>query len=108
MAVLTAQQVVTTGLEATFAAAAGGGDKFANTGRQIVEIVNGDASDTTLTIVTPGKYKGHAIADDTVTITAGERRHVGPFDPEIYNNASGQVDLAYSSVTSLTLAILQI
>ena len=108
MAVLAAQQILTTGLTATFASAAGGGDKFANTGRQIVEIVNGDSSSMTVTVVTPGTYKGKAIADDTITVGAGVRKHIGPFDPEIYNNSSGQVDLAYSGVTSLTVAILQI
>ena len=108
MATLTPQPVVRTGLEAAFSAAAGGGDVFPNTGREIVEIVNGGGSDITLTIVTPASYQGQALADDTVTVTAGERRHVGTFPPELYNNASGQVALAYSGVTSVTVAILRI
>lgn len=108
MATLTPQQVVRTGLEATYTAAAGGGDVFPNTGREIVDIVNGGGGDITLTIVTPGTYQGQALADDAVVVTAGERRHVGPFPPEMYNNSSGQVALAYSGVTSVTVAILKI
>lgn len=108
MATLTPQQVVRTGLEATFSAAAGGGDVFPNTGREIVEIVNGGGSDITLTVVTPGTYLGQALADDAIVVTAGERRHVGPFPPEMYNNASGQVALAYSGVTTVTVAILTV
>lgn len=108
MATLPLQQVSTTGLNANFSNAGAGGDVFTNTGRQIIEIVNGGGSDIVLTIVTPGTYKGKGIADDANTVPAGGRRHYGPFDPEIYNNASGQVALAYSAVTSVTVAILQI
>lgn len=106
MAVLAPQKIVRTGLEATYASAAAGGDLFPNSGREWVEIINGGGSDITLTVVTPGTYQGQALADDTITVTAGERRHVGPFPPEMYSNASGQVALAYSAVTSVTVAVL--
>ena len=106
MATLAVQSVVRAGLEATFAAAAGGGDEFVNTGSEWVEIVNGDASDMTLTIETPNSIDTDlAITDRTVVVTAGETRKVGPFPTATYNDANSKVQLTYSAVTSLTIGI---
>lgn len=108
MAELTVQNIAITGLEATFAAAAGGGDTFKNDGRTFFEVNNASGGDITLTFTTPGTVGGVAIADPTVVVTAGERRHVGPFDPSIFNNSSGLVAVSYSGVTTLTVAAIRL
>lgn len=108
MAELTVQNISITGLEATFASAAGGGDTFKNDGRTFFEVNNGSGGDITLTFTTPGTVQGVAIADPTVVVTAGERRHIGPFDPSIFNNSSGLVAVGYSGVTSLTVAAIRL
>lgn len=84
-------------------AAAGGGDSFANTGKEFVVIKNGSGSPITLTVATPGTVDGDlAIADRTATIGAGETRAVGPFPVSTYGET---VNLTYSGVTSLTVSI---
>ena len=110
MATLTAQSIVQTGLEATYASAAGGGDEFANNDgkKKIIHIKNGDASDMTLTIVTQNSVGGLAVADQTVVVTGTEERFVGPFNTGYFNDGDGNVQLTYSAVTSVTIAILDI
>lgn len=109
MAQLTVQNASTTGLEVTFAAAAAGGDKFQNDGHSIIEIINGGGGDITLTIAAnvDNPPPGTAETNATVTVTAGERRHV--WVPQAgYNDANGDVNLSYSGVSSVTIAIISL
>lgn len=108
MAELTVQNIVVTGLEATFASAAGGGDTFRNDGKTLLEVVNGSGADITVTITTPATAGGIAIDNPAIVVTAGERRHIGPFEPALFNNSSGLVAITYSGVTSLTIAALRL
>src|SRR5688572_8313386 len=108
MAELTVQTAVIAGLEATYAAAAGGGDTFKNDGRTIFHVKNASVGDITLTFTTPGLVGGVAIADPTVVVTAGEERIIGPFEPSIFNNSSGLVAVGYSGVTTLTVAAIKV
>lgn len=108
MAALTVQDVSRSGLEAAFVACSGGGDYFQNDGRCILEINNASVGDITVTIATQKTVDGKAVADDAVVITAGERRHIGPFPPGIYNDVNGRVQLTYSGVTTLTAAIIRV
>ena len=107
MATLSAQSVVRAGLEPVMASAAAGGDEFVNTGVEWLEIVNGDASDMTLTIATQATADGLTIADRTVVVTAAERRLVGPFPTGTYNDTNSKVQLTYSAVTSLTIGVFK-
>lgn len=108
MATLTVQAISRAGLEPTLQAAASGGDQFANTGREFVRIDNGGGSAVTVTVTTPQTVDGLAVADRTVSVPAGETRLVGPFPTANYNDASGRVQLAYSGVTSVTVAALHL
>jgi len=108
MAVLTVQTVSRSGLQPSLAAAAGGGDSFANTGNEFVYISNGGGGSITLTIVTQSTVDGQAVADRTVSVPAGESRFVGPFPTSHYNDANGRVQLTYSGVTSVTVAICKL
>lgn len=108
MAVLTVQQVVRAGLEPVFAAAAGGGDEFVNTGVEYLEVINGSGADITVTIVTPNTVDGLAVTDRAVVVTAGERRKIGPFPTSIYNNSNSKVNVTYSSATSVTVGLFKV
>lgn len=104
MAVLTAQAISRTGLEATYDSAAAGGDSFVNTGVEFIHIKNGSGGDITVTAATTVTVDSLAVADLAVVITAGEERMIGPFPCRWYGTSVG---LTYSGVTSLTLAVLQ-
>jgi hypothetical protein len=109
MAILTVQKIVPGGLEpAALAAAAGGGDSFQNTGNEFVEINNGDVSDKTVTVEAQQNCNFGVDSNDhnhAVVVTAGERRLIGPFPTDKYNDANGRVQLTYSAVTSVTVGV---
>ena len=107
MATLTVQDIITTGLSPSLSAAAGGGDEFANTGKEYLEIVNADVSAMTLTVVTQQTVAGLAVADRTVSVPAGEARKIGPFSKSLYNDSGEKVQLTYSAVTSLTVGVFK-
>lgn len=107
MALLTAEDISISGLEATYTAVAAS-DTFSNKGDIILHVVNADSSDNTVTIVTTKTVAGLAVADVTVTVTAGESRFIGPFEPGVFNNGSGIVTVQHSNTTSNTIALIRI
>lgn len=108
MATQTVQNVTRAGVNPTYASAAVGGDEFVNTGKELIHIKNGDSSNMTLTVATQGTVDGQAVADRTVVVPLGGETVLGPFPTSVYNDTNNKVQLTYSSVTSLTLGILNV
>ena len=102
------QDVVAGGLEATFTNATGDDQEFDNdTGqRTFIWVKNADGSDHDVTIITPGTIDGNAVADLTVTVTAGEERLIGPFPAGVYNQADNTVQIDYSATTGMSCAVI--
>jgi hypothetical protein len=104
MATLTVQATTAAGVTpAAAVSAAGGGDQFANNGKTMLEIVNGGVGSITATIASQNPCSQGATHNTTITIPAGETRRAGPFDPARYNDGSGNVQVTYSGVTSVTV-----
>lgn len=108
MATLTAQTISRAGLEPVLAAADVAGDDFVNTGLEFVEVVNGSGSDVTVTLDIQSTVDGQAVTDRTVTVTAGERRIIGPFPTGTYNDSEGKMNISYSAVTSVTVGVFKL
>lgn len=115
MAVLTVQNIVETGLAVSTTAAAVGGDKFDNPTdeRTYLQVTNGGGGSINVTITkqqstlnAPG-YGALALADRVVAVGAGATRLIGPFPAALYNDTNGQVNVAYSGVTSVTVAAIR-
>lgn len=114
MAAMTIQEIAKTGLEATYAAAnIGDTIKQASDRRTFLHVVNGAGAPITVTI--PAQRTGgrddqagaFTIGDLVTTVTNGESRFIGPF-PDAYVNASGNVTVNYSSVTTITAAAIHL
>ena len=106
---VTIQNIVRTGLEATYeAAVAGDGHYFVNTGKEFIHIKNAHTSPVTVTIDTPGTVDGHAIGNLSVEITNAEERLIGPFPAALYENANGQVVFTFDVITATTLAVVKL
>lgn len=106
MATYSAQKPGSTGLAATYNAAAGGGDRVPP--GSLLHVKNANASEVTLTLVTPLVHDGNlAVADRTVAVppTTGERFVRVP-DNTVYRASDGLVDITWSLVTSVTFAVL--
>jgi hypothetical protein len=91
-------------------ACAGGGDTFLNTGKEFIEIANGDSTPTTVTIAwgVGGTIDGITPTARTVSVTNATSKRIGPFPPSLYNDANGYVSVTYSKVTSLTAQVVQL
>lgn len=107
MAVLTTAQAVIGGAVSTLVSAAVGGDKFNNTGRERFRVRNGSGSTITVTFTATGSAGCPAgtLHDLAVTVAAGVEKVFGPFDPVRFNDASNQVAVGYSAVTTVTVGV---
>jgi hypothetical protein len=104
-AALTVQQISRSALTPTYTAAnASGGNSIPNNDGQIFVIVKTGGTGCVVTAQTPGTVDGLAVADRTWTIGTSAERHIGPFPPNVYNQADGSVYLDFDSVTSVTLS----
>lgn len=114
MATLTVQSIdLTTGLAPTYAAAAAGGDEYANDGKTYLHVKNGGGSSITVTVTptasaTDDPQFGRIIpAARAFTVANGAERILPFFAQGGYNNANGRVAVTYSGVTSVTVAAIQ-
>lgn len=98
MATLSVQTISRAGVVPAPVAVASGGDQFANDGKTLIEVWNDHATNPrTATVATQITVDGKAVADDAISITAAnDRKLIGPFPPEIYNDVNGMVQLTYS------------
>jgi hypothetical protein len=65
------------------------GEKFTNTGKEFIVIVNANTQTITATFVTAATYGGFEISDVDVDIPASTTYLVGPFNTSIFNQKSG-------------------
>lgn len=106
MATLAVQTVVRAGIIPTYAAAAGGGDVFPNSGEEFIHVKNGHSAPITVTVVSQSTVDGLAVADRAVVIANASEKMIGPFPASVYNDANGRVNLTYDLVTALTIAVV--
>ncbi len=108
MATLTVATAVRTGVDMAGAACAGGGDAFANTGQEVLQIYNGDSGSHNVTVVTQATSDGLTVSALVVAVAAGVTKTIGPFPPGLYNDVNGLVQLTYSAVTAQTAKVLKV
>lgn len=108
MATLTATSVVRAGAVITGASASAGGDKFATTGKEFLYVKNGDGSSHSVIFAVAKTVDGLAVASRTVAVAAGAEALIGPFKPSEYNDVNGFVQVTYSAVTSVTVAVFSL
>lgn len=107
MANLNVQRAVLTGLNPSFVAAGAGGDSIPPAGAAVFIVKNGGASAVTVTVATPGKTEfGLDQPDLTVSVPAGEERHIGPLTHRLADPDSGSIQVTYSAVASVTVAVV--
>lgn len=92
---------------ANLVAAAAGGDKVKNTGKEFLVFKNDDGTDTTITFVTVATVDAQAVDDRTLVVPAGKVVYAGPFSKDVYNDAVGDLSMTYSKVTSLTVGVFK-
>lgn len=82
---------------------------FPNDGRVFLHVKKSGAGACTVTVVTPGTVRGKAIADATISIPASTGdKMIGPFAPDLYNDANGLVTVSFSDIAGLTAAVVRL
>lgn len=113
MATYSVQQVIPAGVAATYGAVAST-DKFPEDGKQLtfLHVKNGSGGSINVTIskqvstkTVPG-VGSLAVADIVVAVAAGAEKFIGPF-PAAYVDSSGFVNVAYSAITTVTAAAVE-
>lgn len=100
-----AQTISRAGVVPTYVAAASA-DTFTPGDNVFLHVKNAAGSATTVTVVTVPSTDGFALADEVVSCAVGETL-IGPFPPELFANASdGFAHFSWSSITSITVAVL--
>lgn len=107
MAALATTTVGLTGAAVAYTAAAGGGDDCQTGAGVLLLVKNGDASDHTVTLATPGTVNGLAIADRAVAVAAGAEMAI-PITNDYRNPATGRASITYDAVTSVTVAVVRV
>lgn len=107
---LATQTPTQAGSELVFTAANVDGHSIDGGRSIILHVANGDASPHTVTIMSAATQSGLAVADQPVTVPAGETWHMGPFDARTFDRASGEavdpnrVWVDFDAITSMTVA----
>lgn len=82
------------------------GDKIINNGRTWLSVKNADASPHSVTVTSVTNCSYGFNHDLVVAVAAGAEQIIGPFDPTRFNDVNGQAGLAYTSLVSMTIAVL--
>lgn len=108
MATLATQQISQTGLGASYASAAGGGDAFTPDDKTFLHVKNGSGASINVTLTPTGTYDGLALGALVIAVPAGADRMIKPPAAEILRDPStGLAAITYSAVTTVTIAALR-
>jgi hypothetical protein len=106
MATLAIQPLTNLGTAITFAAAAAGGDQFANTGGETVLIRNTDASAKTVTFVATQPCDQGSLHNVVVVVASNVEAGVKGLNPRRFNDANRNTQITYSAVTNVVIAVI--
>lgn len=85
------------------------GDKFINTGNEMIMVNNASGAPINVTVPTPGTVDGLAIADKVVAVGAGKIGLLGPFARSTYSDPADSQKLTFicSAVATVTVAVIK-
>ena len=110
---LTVEAIAKTGLEPTLVSADVSGDFFNNDGQTFLFVENG-ATDVVVTVTAqntsaskPG-FGDLTFTDNVTTVTASTQEFIGPFEPSIFNDGNGDVQVTYDDISNVTLGAIRL
>lgn len=103
---VTAQQVTRSALTPAYVTPDAAGSSFANSGQEMLHVKTGGTG-ATVTIPIPSTVDGQAVASKSYVLGTNTERMIGPFPPGTYNQADGSVYVDYSSITTVTVAVIR-
>jgi hypothetical protein len=86
-------------------AASAGGDRFTNTGRELLVVTCASGGPVNVTMETTVEVDGQAVADNVVAVDDAEPMIIGPFPISDYGT---EVNVSYADATNLTVQVVQV
>lgn len=110
MATVATEKLSAAGLQATYAAASGGGDKVKATDDTFLHVKNAGGGSINVTLTTPGNVSGVAIDDPVIAVGAGAEAFIGPLFRHVYADGADNdlCSIAWSGTTSVTFAAVSL
>ncbi|PYC83452.1 hypothetical protein C7C46_08960 [Streptomyces tateyamensis] len=110
MALLPILTIKASGISPAYGAASAGGDKVSlSAPNTFLHVKNGGASSITVTVTTQNNaYKGLTVPDRIVTVAASGEQMIGPLDAALHADINQQASVAYSAVTTVTIAAFRL
>lgn len=106
MSALATQQLKVTGLAVAYGAAAGGGDTVEPDDGIFLHVKNGSGSSINVTVAVPGVEYGQNRPDVVVAVAAGADKMI-QIPRELADPTDDRIHVAYSAVTSVTVAAVK-
>lgn len=90
------------------AGGAGTGYKFSNDGTVLLFINNTSVNAPNCVVLASGTFKGVALTADnkTIAMASGTKYIAGPFEPEIFNDSAGMVNIYFSGSNETDLKVV--
>jgi hypothetical protein len=107
MATLAVQKGARTGTAITYVAAAAGGDQFPAAPGRALHVKNDGGSSIDVTINSQKVCDQGVDHDVVVAVAAGAEKVLSGFTSERFADANGYVQVAYSGVTTVTVAVVE-
>lgn len=104
---VTPQTITKTGAAPTYGGSLSVADVYmvANNGATFIQVKKSSAATCTVTVTTPRTVDALAVAELTFVVPATTGDMVaGPFPPETFNDANGDIRVTYSEIAGLTHA----
>ncbi|MEV5138427.1 hypothetical protein AB0K71_05715 [Streptomyces syringium] len=109
MATLTVSAIAAAGTLNSTVSAAGGGDKVKPDGDNVfIEVTNGGGSSINVTVASYPTVRGQAVADRVIAVAASATKKIPIYADLNTNPADGLASIAYSGVTTVTVAAYRI
>lgn len=103
---LARQQLSDAGVVPVYSPAHAEGHAVENDGRIVLHVFNTRPDPVTVTIRTSYIRAGLKLADRVVEVPPQRAVFVGPFPPDVYNQADGNIYVDYSATDGVTVAAL--
>lgn len=107
MADIPVQQLATAGSQVAYQAASAGGDAFLNSGNETLHVRNGGAGSINVTLAAQNACNHGSLHNLVVAVanTVNTEAQIKRLDPQRYNDGNRKVQITYSAVTSVFVAV---